>query len=53
MRYFMVQIHYDNPQLLSGKVDNTVLKMYYSETLRPTDAGKSLFWENYENFSKE
>ena len=40
MKYIMVEMHYDNPQMISGMTDNTALKIYYTQTLRPNDPGK-------------
>ena len=36
---FQIQMHYDNPVLLSGKVDNSGLRLHYSTELREHDAG--------------
>ena len=40
IKYIMTQMHYDNPQMKSGMIDNTAVKIYYTENLRPHDAGK-------------
>ncbi|OXA49591.1 DBH-like monooxygenase protein 1 homolog [Folsomia candida] len=37
--YYMVEIHYDNPQLLEGVLFETGLAMYHTPDLRPIDAG--------------
>ncbi|XP_066941345.1 MOXD1 homolog 1-like [Macrobrachium rosenbergii] len=37
--YFMMELHYDNPNLRKGVVDNSGLRVFYTENLRPVDAG--------------
>ncbi|XP_068222671.1 MOXD1 homolog 1-like [Palaemon carinicauda] len=37
--YFMMEMHYDNPNLRKGVVDNSGLRIYYTENLRQYDAG--------------
>ncbi|XP_076044750.1 uncharacterized protein LOC143027356 [Oratosquilla oratoria] len=37
--YFLLEIHYDNPDFKSGIVDNSGLRLYYTERLRKYDAG--------------
>ena len=37
--YYLVEIHYDNPQLHKGVVDKSGLRVYYTDKLRPNDAG--------------
>ncbi|XP_068222682.1 MOXD1 homolog 1-like [Palaemon carinicauda] len=37
--YFMMEMHYDNPNLRQGIVDNSGLRIFYTEKLRPNDAG--------------
>ncbi|XP_066941219.1 MOXD1 homolog 1-like [Macrobrachium rosenbergii] len=37
--YFMMELHYENPNLRKGIVDNSGLRIYYTENLRPYDAG--------------
>ncbi|XP_054712573.1 DBH-like monooxygenase protein 1 isoform X2 [Uloborus diversus] len=37
--YFMLEIHYDNPQLKSGIKDSSGLRLYYTPKLREFDAG--------------
>jgi len=36
--YFMMEVHYDNPQLLTGRKDNSGIRMTFTPTLRPYDA---------------
>ena len=38
-RYIEIQMHYDNPDSISGMVDNSGLRMYYTPELRQYDAG--------------
>jgi dopamine beta-monooxygenase len=35
----MVEIHYNNPELISGRKDNSGLRITYTSHLRPFDAG--------------
>lgn len=35
---FRIQYHYDNPGLISGKVDNSGLRLHYTDNLRQHDA---------------
>ncbi|XP_071518890.1 DBH-like monooxygenase protein 1 [Panulirus ornatus] len=37
--YFMMEVHYDNPSLTPGVVDASGLRIFYTEVLRPNDAG--------------
>ncbi|XP_068226831.1 DBH-like monooxygenase protein 1 isoform X1 [Palaemon carinicauda] len=37
--YFMMEMHYDNPNLRKGVVDNSGLRIFHTEKLRPNDAG--------------
>ncbi|XP_064084123.1 DBH-like monooxygenase protein 1, partial [Macrobrachium nipponense] len=37
--YFMMELHYENPNLRKGIVDNSGLRIYYTEKLREHDAG--------------
>ena len=36
--YFMIEIHYDNPTLRPNIVDNSGVKLFYTENLREFDA---------------
>lgn len=36
--YFLFEIHYDNPDLLSGKYDSSGLRLLYTRNVRPYDA---------------
>jgi hypothetical protein len=38
-RYIEIQMHYDNPDMISGMVDHSGLRMYYTNNLRQFDAG--------------
>ncbi|XP_033104846.1 DBH-like monooxygenase protein 1 [Anneissia japonica] len=38
VRYFQLQVHYDNPQLLQGSRDNSGVRIYYTPKLRQYDA---------------
>ena len=38
--YFKLEVHYDNPQQLEGVHFETGLKLYYTDQLRPIDAGR-------------
>ncbi|XP_064084122.1 DBH-like monooxygenase protein 1 homolog [Macrobrachium nipponense] len=44
--YFMMELHYDNPNLRRGIVDNSGLRIYYTEKLRPHDAGILMLGHN-------
>ena len=35
----MVEIHYNNPNLISGLIDNSGFNITYTPNLRPNDAG--------------
>ncbi|KAK8384812.1 hypothetical protein O3P69_014395 [Scylla paramamosain] len=37
--YFMLEIHYDNPDLMPGVVDSSGVRLLYTEQLREHDAG--------------
>jgi len=37
-RYVVIEIHYDNPEQLSGEVDDTAINIYATTALRPHDA---------------
>ncbi|MPC87117.1 DBH-like monooxygenase protein 1 [Portunus trituberculatus] len=37
--YYVMEIHYDNPKLTGGIVDNSGLRLLYTEKLRKYDAG--------------
>lgn len=39
VQYYMVEVHYDNPDRLEGVSFETGLAMYYTTELRPIDAG--------------
>lgn len=36
--YFLFEIHYDNPELMSGKYDSSGLRLFYTRQIRPLDA---------------
>lgn len=38
-RYVMLEVHYNNPEHLKGKVDNSGIKFHYTKLLRKYDAG--------------
>ncbi|KAJ3209241.1 hypothetical protein HDU67_006303 [Dinochytrium kinnereticum] len=38
-RYFSMQVHYDNPSAITGRVDSSGIKIFYTEQLRPNDIG--------------
>lgn len=38
-QYVVIEIHYDNPGLVAGLVDNSGFRIYYTEQLRKYDAG--------------
>ncbi|KAI3380192.1 hypothetical protein SNEBB_003441, partial [Seison nebaliae] len=38
-KYFLLETHYDNPGLKSGKIDTSGMALYYSETPRKYSAG--------------
>ncbi|GFU27092.1 DBH-like monooxygenase protein 1 [Trichonephila clavipes] len=38
-KYYMMEIHYDNPHLIEGIVDNSGFRIYYTPKLRKYDAG--------------
>ncbi|XP_050717468.1 DBH-like monooxygenase protein 1 isoform X2 [Eriocheir sinensis] len=37
--YFMLEVHYDNPRLMEGVVDDSGLRLLYTKKLRQYDAG--------------
>ncbi|XP_067933220.1 DBH-like monooxygenase protein 1 homolog [Watersipora subatra] len=37
--YFMMEVHYDNPKLISGKKDSSALQVTVTKTLRQYDVG--------------
>ncbi|KAK9881470.1 hypothetical protein WA026_016354 [Henosepilachna vigintioctopunctata] len=37
--YIMLEIHYNNPEMLSGIVDNSGIRLHVSDRLKPMDAG--------------
>ncbi|XP_063889884.1 DBH-like monooxygenase protein 1 [Scylla paramamosain] len=37
--YYVMEMHYDNPKLTEGIVDNSGLRLFYTEKLRKYDAG--------------
>ncbi|CAL8068076.1 unnamed protein product [Orchesella dallaii] len=37
--YFMLQVHYDNPELISGRQISVALEAYYTNNLRENDVG--------------
>jgi Copper type II ascorbate-dependent monooxygenase, N-terminal domain len=39
LQSFRVQIHYDNPQLIANVIDTTILRVYYTKTLRQQELG--------------
>ncbi|CAF3987526.1 unnamed protein product, partial [Rotaria sp. Silwood1] len=39
IKYYLLQIHYDNPRLLSGRRDNSGIKFYVDRKLRQYDIG--------------
>ncbi|KAJ3212464.1 hypothetical protein HDU82_001315 [Entophlyctis luteolus] len=39
IQYFALQIHYNNQNALSGVVDSSGLRLYYTDHLRPNDIG--------------
>jgi len=39
LKMFHLQTHYDNPALVTGTVDNSGVRIYYTTTLRQYDAG--------------
>ncbi|ORY33868.1 PHM/PNGase F [Rhizoclosmatium globosum] len=39
IQYFSLQIHYNNPNGLTGVVDNSGMKLYYTSQLRKNDLG--------------
>ncbi|XP_050715576.1 uncharacterized protein LOC126998176 [Eriocheir sinensis] len=41
--YFMMEIHYDNPNLKKGVVDSSGIRLFYTDQLRQHDAGTILF----------
>ncbi|UJR17775.1 hypothetical protein I4U23_004673 [Adineta vaga] len=42
-KYFMIKIHYDNPQLSSNLRDSSGIRFYLGKNLRPNDLGYLLF----------
>jgi len=36
--YMILQLHYDNPELITNRIDSSGLKFYYTEKLRKYDA---------------
>ncbi|XP_065570089.1 dopamine beta-hydroxylase-like isoform X4 [Artemia franciscana] len=38
-RYIMLEVHYNNPRLKKGIVDNSGIRLYYTKKLRKHDAG--------------
>ncbi|CAF4402673.1 unnamed protein product, partial [Rotaria sordida] len=42
-KYFMVQIHYDNPQQISNRRDSTGIRYYLGNQLRQHDLGYLTF----------
>lgn len=37
--YFLLETHYDNPDLKPGVLDNSGMRVYYTDRLRPHDSG--------------
>ncbi|XP_068215999.1 DBH-like monooxygenase protein 1 [Palaemon carinicauda] len=44
--YFMMEIHYDNPNLRQDVVDNSGLRVFYTEKVRKYDAGNVALGHN-------
>lgn len=42
-RYILIELHYDNPQLLTNVVDNSGIRLYYTKTLRQHELGLLMF----------
>ncbi|CAI8042462.1 DBH-like monooxygenase protein 1 homolog, partial [Geodia barretti] len=38
-QYVLMELHYDNPAMISGTVDSSGMRMYYTSTAREYDAG--------------
>ncbi|EDO49634.1 predicted protein [Nematostella vectensis] len=38
-RYFVMEVHYNNPDKLAGKIDNSGVRFFYTDSLRKYDAG--------------
>ncbi|KAM3603176.1 uncharacterized protein V6R79_017748 [Siganus canaliculatus] len=38
-RLYRLEIHYNNPKLVAGRKDNSGLRLYYTDQLRPYDTG--------------
>ncbi|CAH1797738.1 unnamed protein product [Owenia fusiformis] len=38
-RYVMIEVHFNNPTLKKGIIDNSGIRFYYTPTMRPHDAG--------------
>ncbi|CAF4332885.1 unnamed protein product [Rotaria sp. Silwood2] len=43
IKYYMVQVHYDNPNLLSNRTDNSGIRFYIGKELRQYDLGLLTF----------
>ncbi|CAF2851989.1 unnamed protein product [Rotaria sp. Silwood2] len=43
IKYYMVQMHYDNPNLLSNRTDNSGIRFYIGKELRQYDLGYLTF----------
>ena len=37
--YLLLEVHYDNPNFITGLIDNSGIRLYYTDTLRDIDVG--------------
>ena len=47
-KYFMLEIHYDNPELKSGIIDDSGFRLFLTNKLRKYDAGTLLIGHKVE-----
>jgi len=49
-KYFVIELHYDNPSGIPGLVDNSGLRLHYTNRLRKHDASTITFGDPYISF---
>ncbi|CAF4968100.1 unnamed protein product, partial [Rotaria sp. Silwood1] len=43
IKYYMIEMHYDNPNLASNRIDSSGIQFYIGKQLRPYDLGRIIF----------
>ncbi|ORY33879.1 PHM/PNGase F [Rhizoclosmatium globosum] len=51
LRYFSLQIHYNNPNALSNIIDSSGMRLFYTTQLRPNDMGVLILGDTNFNIS--